>query len=425
MNYISFDEWTGQRKIRSIGTNAGAPDLPFQKWRHFKEAFAPEIIADALEDSKVVVRRCLDPFGGSGTTALACQFSGVHPTTIEVNPFLADLIEAKLTTYNPDALAKNLGAVIEGAMASRRTARSVFRSLPTSFIEPGNGERWLFDKTTADGLARLVTAIENISPQTHRRLFRVILGGLLVEFSNVLVSGKGRRYRKNWEGRPDNSADILPRFSSAAEQIIADIGRFGNRRSSEFTLLRGDSRRLISKVPQQQLCVFSPPYPNSFDYTDIYNIELWMLGYLSDFGENRRLRSRTLSSHVQVAREFARAPDGSKSLVSVMRRLTRCRDDLWSPHLPEMVGGYFADMQKILEGVREKLDDNGAVWIVVGSSRYADVLIPTAKILGELSELNGFTIRRMEHFRSMRTSAQQGGRRGLAETLLVLRPKRR
>jgi DNA modification methylase len=86
----------------------GAPKLPFQTWRHVKEAFAPEFVARAISESKVPVRKCLDPFGGSGMTALACQFLGVHPTTIEVNPFLADLIEAKLCTYEPDALARDL-----------------------------------------------------------------------------------------------------------------------------------------------------------------------------------------------------------------------------------------------------------------------------------------------------------------------------
>lgn len=52
------------------------------------------------------------------------------------------------------------------------------------------------------------------------------------------------------------------------------------------------------------LAVFSPPYPNSFDYTDVYNIELWTLGYIRDAASNQRLRSATLSSHVQIGRKF-------------------------------------------------------------------------------------------------------------------------
>ncbi len=94
--YVTFEDWTQRRSVSSLGTNAGAAELPFQSWRHFKEAFAPELIARAVAHSQLPVKHCIDPFGGSGTTSLACQFLGIHPITMEVNPFLADLIEAKL-----------------------------------------------------------------------------------------------------------------------------------------------------------------------------------------------------------------------------------------------------------------------------------------------------------------------------------------
>src|SRR4051812_10193402 len=95
----SFGDWLNGRRLIHLSTNAGAGDVAFQRWRHFKEAFAPELVARAyIETSQSLgrpVKTCIDPFGGSGTTSLACQFLGVHPTTIEVNPYLADLIEAK------------------------------------------------------------------------------------------------------------------------------------------------------------------------------------------------------------------------------------------------------------------------------------------------------------------------------------------
>jgi DNA methylase len=83
----NFDDWTQGRVLPSLGTNAGAVESHFKNWRRFKEAFAPELVARAIADSEIPVRTCLDPFGGSGTTALASQFLGVHPITVEVNPF--------------------------------------------------------------------------------------------------------------------------------------------------------------------------------------------------------------------------------------------------------------------------------------------------------------------------------------------------
>src|ERR1700722_17115666 len=96
----SFKAWTGQRPLKSVGTNSGSPALAFQRWRSFKEAFAPEIVERAIAETPGRVRHVVDPFGGSGTTAIAAQFLGVKPTTIEVNPYLADLIEAKLVAYD-------------------------------------------------------------------------------------------------------------------------------------------------------------------------------------------------------------------------------------------------------------------------------------------------------------------------------------
>jgi DNA modification methylase len=60
-----------------LGTNAGSIDLPFQGWRRFKEAFAPELIERAVHESIIPVHHLVDPFGGSGTTALAAQFLGI------------------------------------------------------------------------------------------------------------------------------------------------------------------------------------------------------------------------------------------------------------------------------------------------------------------------------------------------------------
>ncbi len=69
---VTFEEWTKGRTVSSLGTNSGALELPFQSWKHFKEAFAPELVARAIAQNPIPVKRCLDPFGGSGTTALAC-----------------------------------------------------------------------------------------------------------------------------------------------------------------------------------------------------------------------------------------------------------------------------------------------------------------------------------------------------------------
>src|SRR4051812_22836967 len=68
-------------------SNVEAQDLPFQRWYRFKEAFSPRFVLAAIASLDRRPRTCVDPFGGSGTTALTSQFLGIRPATIEVNPF--------------------------------------------------------------------------------------------------------------------------------------------------------------------------------------------------------------------------------------------------------------------------------------------------------------------------------------------------
>jgi hypothetical protein len=418
--HVSFEDWTQQRVVPYCGTNSGATEIPFQGWRRFKEAFAPELVARAIRESEGPIDVCIDPFGGSGTTALACQFLGVQPVAVEVNPYLADLIEAKLATYDADALARDLHSVVRQARADTSAAGMTWANLPPSFLEPGDGSRWLFDTAVAARIGALVRAIDQLADATNRRLFKVLLGGGLVDHSNVVVSGKGRRYRGNWEARRRSPAAVTPRFIDAATSAIRDIHVFARRQQTAYSVLRGDARQVVSGLGSVDLAVFSPPYPNSFDYTDVYNIELWMLGYLSSTEQNRSLRLSTLTSHVQIAREFATPPVGSPDLDVAVEKLRIARKALWSPWIPEMVGAYFADLIGVIGDLHGILRPGGSIWLVVGDSRYGGVHVPTAAIVRSLAASTGLTVARVEPFRSMRTSAQQGWVSGLSETLVVL-----
>jgi hypothetical protein len=417
---VSIDDWIGGRTIFSLGTNAGADVLPFQAWRNFKEAFAPELVRRAISESPVPVRKCLDPFGGSGTTALACQFLGVRPTTIEVNPYLADLIEAKLVAYDISALARDFATLVRVANKKRLSAAKFFSAAPPTFVEPGVDSRWIFDSAIAARLASYVASLETIESVTNRRLLRVLLGGVLIDSSNVIVSGKGRRYRRGWEDRYRTAADLDEAFCSAVENAVGDILRYANRTEPGYSVLRGDARSLLKKVKRVDIAIFSPPYPNSFDYTDVYNVELWGLRYLCRAEDNTRLRLGTLESHVQIKRCFSAPPAESTLLKKTLRALCAKRDDLWNPGIPDMVGGYFADMRHTIKMIADRLPTNGQIWMVVGDSRYAGVSIPVADILAQLAGSVRCRLITKEPFRSMRTSAQQGGSASLSETLLVL-----
>jgi DNA modification methylase len=419
---VSFSEWLEGRRPLHLSTNSGSDEIAFQGWRNFKEAFAPELIGQAVEETEKALGRavtnCIDPFGGSGTTSLACQFLGVSPTTIEVNPYLADLIEAKLANYDVEQLIRDFKAVVEGPITE--AYEEAFPGAPQTFVEPGIAGRYLFSSEIAARLASLRDRIAAVTNETNRRLMRVMLGAVALPVSNVVVSGKGRRYRRGWADRTIEASRVQQLFEDAVVRAIYEIRRYEQRKDKRYNLLRGDARKLIPINEPFDIAVFSPPYPNSFDYTDVYNVELWVCGYLKTNGDNKNLRLSTLRSHVQIARDFDAPELGSETLARVSAELIGVRGDLWNRHIPDMVSAYFADMCVVIERLANVLTTGGRAYMVVGDSRYAGIQVPVATILNELALTRGFTIAGEEPFRSMRASPQQGGRPELMETLLTL-----
>jgi DNA modification methylase len=417
-SHSDFHQWTGARDLATIGSNSGSVAIPFQSWRSFKEAFAPELTYRAIAETGEV-SRVVDPFGGSGTTALAAQFLGAMPTTIEVNPFLADLIEAKLAIYDLDLVVKEFSRVMQQAKGQHVAPKRFFAGAPATFLEPGVNGRYLFSREVAGRFLAFREAIDTISDPDVARLMRVLLASAAVPVSNAVVSGKGRRYRKNWQSRPIPPGAVDHHFERGVLGALFDLRRFASRKCRDYSLLRGDSRRLLSNLGETDLAVFSPPYPNSFDYTDVYNIELWALGYLGNSADNRSLREATLRSHVQILRDMDAPETGNAVLDGTMKALDCVRDTLWNKRIPNMVGAYFVDMFAILAELHRMLRNDGRVYMVVGDSRYGGVDVPVGEILtGQASDL-GYKVVSSEPFRSMRASPQQGGRQELAESLIV------
>lgn len=417
---VTFSEWTSKRDISTIATNAGSIPIAFQRWRNFKEAFAPEIVERAVKEMPGRLCHVVDPFGGSGTTGLAAQFLGVRSTTIEVNPFLADLIEAKMVRYSLDNIANALGEIIDRVYLGVPSKRPAFAGAPKTFIEPGENGRYLFSRRVAGRILQYRDAIQHLDDSRLQRLFRVILGSVAVAVSNIVVSGKGRRYKSDWMNRISDEDSVDSSFKEGALDAIFDLRRFENRSCQEFRVIRGDSRELISTLDEVDLAVFSPPYPNSFDYTDVYNVELWTLGYLRTSACNSNLRKSTLRSHVQIARDMTGGQYQSSTLSATISELISIRGNLWSRRIPEMVAAYFADMGAVLTSLSERMRVGGRVYMVVGDSRYGGIDVPTASILQEISPRASFHLLSVESCRSMRSSPQQGGRLDLPETLIVM-----
>ena len=249
----------------------------------------------------------------------------------------------------------------------------------------------------------------------------MILASVAIPVSNVTISGKGRRYRSNWQNRPATPDRVDRLFQEGVKRAFNDLRQYGARRCQDYLLLRGDARDLASTVETHDVAVFSPPYPNSSDYTDVYNVELWTLGYLDGRKANTSLRKTTLRSHIQIIRDLTYGDLKSPLLARTITELHSVRSRLWNKHIPEMIGAYMADLTEVLQGLAMGLRAQGRTYMVVGNSCYADIEVNVAEILAEIVPQLGYQVVRLTPCRSIRMSPQQGGRPKLAETLVVLK----
>ena len=342
---------------------------------------------------------------------------GVDSVSIELNPFLADLARAKLTPLSPSAVLKDCHTLISRTKIVKGDYKPP-SGAPSTLVEPGYNERYIFSRD-AFAAARALVRESRKLPEGHARLARVLLGSVLVENSNIVVNGKGRRYRKNWMARPRGARNIFESFESAVEVATEDLSSFSDVRRTTHIVHNADARVQLRRLRKADVAIFSPPYPNSSDYTDVYNLELWVLGYFTASIDNRRLRAQTLRSHVQYKWNQGGSDHQSMRLKDTVHALRQKQDDLWNKNIPEMISLYFDDLFVVFRELKRTLAIGCHATVAIGDSQYAGVLINAAGILSEVVEPLGFRVVTSAPIRSMRTSAQHGGRFELAETAIT------
>jgi hypothetical protein len=239
--------------------------LPRHRWYFFKEAFSPDLVKTAIADAQLKPGSIIvDPFCGSGTVPLAAVNEGHHAFAFEVNPFLAFVARAKLS--NPSVReVEDLGDDVEKGMG--KGAASALENFST-FTEHGDLKKWLFNTDVLRGFEGGWQAATGRSRAAD--LVRLCLIGAAMDSCNAAKDGKCLRYRSDWAKKKFSRADTLTAFRRRLDDVVADIGDPFPRRSK--TVYLADSRSSIDATHLDEkfhLCVTSPPYLNSFDYTDV------------------------------------------------------------------------------------------------------------------------------------------------------------
>jgi hypothetical protein len=373
-----------------VGAN-GLRSIPVHRWYYYKEGFSPllpPLLVDALGtgDSKTVV----DTFAGVATTALSLRSHDqvARAIGVEYSPFAQFVGQTKLSSFGlDDAILTAHAKRLAGSELSRQNPNipqlAAFRN--PEIFDP----KVIHDLVAIRDLIRDDTALSD----AERAFFLLGIAGVTEDLSCAMKDGRalrilrGRKRRHQGLRPPVETADGPDVQSTVTNQwlaMIEDLADTGptdsgakmlhvNGDARDLSVLRDDRGADLLPPGSVGLHLYSPPYLNCIDYTEVYKIELWLLEFVSDHARFRQLREGTLRSHPSI--EFANRPSRSDRASPVFGVIDSITEFLTAhiarASLGRVHGYYFADMEEVLHEQYRTLEPGGAIACVVANSTFS------------------------------------------------------
>jgi DNA modification methylase len=405
-NYLNYQF---SLKDRGYSNALGSISLPRHRWYYIKEAFSPRIVDRALTDSNCTPADIIvDPFSGSGTVPLQASLHGFHGLGFEVNPFLSFVSRTKLCQVSPSDILGSIPHVIAGARIGQPSLLETY----STFSRSGGANKWLFNEDVLRGFEGGWQACENMD-EPLRDTMRLALLGASMDSCNAARDGKCLRYKKNWQSTGFNKAYFISSFEEHIAEICQDMSA-APIKDNHSTVEYGDCRSTLatSNWGKFKLCITSPPYLNSFDYTDIYRPELFLGKFIRHPNELMDLRLKTLRSHIQASWSLPTETSFGCLYAEALDKIVAKKELLWNQKIPLMIQAYFEDMNNILKILRTHARVDASLWIVVSTSAYAGVEIPVDLIIADIGVKAGWSLREVGVLRHLRTSSHHWSKWG-------------
>jgi DNA modification methylase len=366
-------------------------DLPRHRWYYYKEGFSPNLVKQAIDDYGLSNEGLLiDPFNGSGTTTLTASLNGYPSVGMEVNPFTSYLAKTKQVSTDPSKVHDHRKELLNSV---KNGATSPLLKYST-FSEKTGRKKWLFNSEVLNSFEGGWQHTNEISSYHVKRIFRLALIIAAMKNCNARKDGKCLRYRPKWNEKDLGKATFIQELDKILDIIEEDLsGAYLEGKAKLLNVDVRDKMPSINKIDGFNLCVTSPPYLNTFDYTDIYRPELFLGKFVKDNKQLYDLRLKTVRSHVQASWKEPEKENFGILYKKAIEPILENKDDLMHKNIPLMIQAYFEDMQRILRGLKMKAAEKASLWLVISTSAYAGIEIPVDLILGEIGVKTGWYLR--------------------------------
>ncbi|MBI4551555.1 MAG: SAM-dependent methyltransferase [Candidatus Latescibacteria bacterium] len=361
-------------------------------WLRLTPAYSVHLVANLLDSISLKDAVVLDPFCGTGTTALVCAERGIKADTTDINPFLTWLASTKTQMYNEKELE-----------TFRFISDQIRKTLCNGHIHQlfwipsiHQIEKW-WDEMTLRTLSYaffLINQRKDDIPIPSIDLLKIVFCRVMIAHSSASFGHQSMSFKK----KSDNNG----LFEKTVEDIAVTWGKTCSDVYSaacspiaiQPRVLLCDARQLVESLPRDYYtCVItSPPYPNRMSYIRELRPYMYWLGYLQDGREAGELDWKAIggtwgcaTSKVSKWEPELDRPLPYTGFAEIIENIAQK-----SPILARYVHKYFYDMVEHIEQVFAVLKSGGTINYIIGNSKFYDVLLPVEAIFASLFTKKGF-----------------------------------
>jgi len=363
-------------------------------WLRLTPAHSLTCITNILDKHTALEETVLDPFCGTGTTALVCAERGISCTTLDINPFLLWLTTVKTQKYTDQDLTdfRDSATQILEILAIPATNLDEFWTPPLHQIE-----KWWSSDILVD-LARIMDTITKLQLQVSINtinLLKIVFCQTIITTSNASFAHQSMSFKKSESYTPTfDSMQITVRerwaeiFNKIYTSAISSI-------YSLPTVVQGDARNMSNVLPENYFTtvITSPPYPNRMSYIRELRPYMYWLGFLQSGRDAGELDWEAIGgtwgcatsnlSRWKYSGDFSIPYKGFNLILEEIA----CHSMILSRYIEK----YFYDMVQHCQELFKVVRPGGNIAYIVGNSKFYDTLLPVESIFGSIFEAVGFT----------------------------------
>lgn len=418
--------------VKYLATFNGNKGRPIHRWFPFKEGFSADLF-DWLHDRflpKVEMIRLLDPFCGVGTSMLSAQLSlpcaSLECVGVERNPFIHFVADTKLgwPYYKPEVLRDIMAELLKPLAAN-------YTHIPVPALTTLNNPMAFNAEVLQTMLRYRIVILNKFRQYKEVNLFLLAWSACVEKVSGTRKDGRALRFVQR-EIAPSDVPQILLR---QMDLIFADLVYMENLAPdrTRCQVFNGDSRQLSSFLPNGyfNVVVYSPPYLNNIDYSEVYKMELWLNEFIQDSESFRNLRRSTFRSHPSIRFSDPSVTDN----LDQRSPLRAFRDVILSSIAASnktnttrlLIKGYVDDLYIAMSEQYKVTTPAAVVVCVIGNSMHGHkdslLLVATDLLVAKVAEEVGFKIDTIQVTRQLRRrdGSLQNSSSFLRESIVVLR----